>query len=361
PYYAYARQDRKVQPRVPISARLVADLLEAAGIDRVLALDLHAGQIQGFFRVPVDHLFAAPVIIDYLGKKELREPVIVAPDAGGVERARAIAKRLTASLAIIDKRREGPNSAVAMHLIGDVRGRDAVVIDDMIDTAGTLIQAVSAVAREGARRILAYGGAKPEPVLVDPKAVLKMIHGREGTTQLLTLKFDGEAGGGRRMAIIRDLQFDPVTEHLLHVDLQEVSGDRTITVRVAVRPVGEPAGVKEQKGILNIVVHELEVSCLPTAIPERIDADVSALMIGDVLTVAQLQAPQGVRILTQPGQAVATVVPPMAEEAPVAAAPAAAVVTEPEVLTERKPKEVEAPAPEEGKKPKKPEKAEKEK
>src|SRR3989449_9344961 len=215
--------------------------------------------------------------------------------------------------------------------------------------------------RAGEVPAILYGGAKPEPVLVDPKAVLKMIHGREGTTQLLTLKFDGEAGGGRRMAIIRDLQFDPVTEHLLHVDLQEVSGDRTITVRVAVRPVGEPAGVKEQKGILNIVVHELEVSCLPTAIPERIDADVSALMIGDVLTVAQLQAPQGVRILTQPGQAVATVVPPMAEEAPVAAAPTAAVVTEPEVLTERKPKEVGAPAPEEGKKPKKPEKAEKEK
>ena len=215
--------------------------------------------------------------------------------------------------------------------------------------------------RAGEVPAILYGGAKPEPVLVDPKAVLKMIHGREGTTQLLTLKFDGEAGGGRRMAIIRDLQFDPVTEHLLHVDLQEVSGDRTITVRVAVRPVGEPAGVKEQKGILNIVVHELEVSCLPTAIPERIDADVSALMIGHVLTVAQLQAPEGVRILTPPGQAVATVVPPMAEEAPAAAAPAAAVVTEPEVLTERKPKEDEAAAPEEGKKAKKPEKAEKEK
>ena len=157
PYYGYARQDRKVEPRVPITAKLVADLLEAAGIDRVLALDLHAGQIQGFFKVPVDHLFAAPVMIDYLGKKELRDAVIVAPDAGGVERARAIAKRLNAGLAIIDKRREGPNAAVAMHLIGDVRARDAVVIDDMIDTAGTLIQAVGALAREGARRILACG------------------------------------------------------------------------------------------------------------------------------------------------------------------------------------------------------------
>ncbi|MBI4271372.1 MAG: phosphoribosylpyrophosphate synthetase [Candidatus Rokubacteria bacterium RIFCSPLOWO2_12_FULL_71_22] len=165
PYYGYARQDRKVEPRVPISAKLVADLLEAAGIDRVLALDLHAGQIQGFFRVPVDHLFAAPVMIDYLGKKELREPVIVAPDAGGVERARAIAKRLNAGLAIIDKRREGPNAAVAMHLIGEVRDRDAVVIDDMIDTAGTLVQAVGALAREGARRILACG---VHPVLSGP-------------------------------------------------------------------------------------------------------------------------------------------------------------------------------------------------
>ena len=158
PYYGYARQDRKVQGRMPISAKLVADLMEAAGADRVLALDLHAGQIQGFFNVPVDHLFAGPVVmIDYLRKKDLHDPVVVSPDAGGVERARAIAKRLDAGLAIVDKRREGPNSAVAMHLIGDVEGRDAVVIDDMIDTAGTLIQAVGAIQREGARRILACG------------------------------------------------------------------------------------------------------------------------------------------------------------------------------------------------------------
>src|SRR5687767_6496808 len=157
PYYGYARQDRKVQPRVPISAKLVADLLEAAGVDRVLALDLHAGQIQGFFNIPVDHLFAAPVIIDYLGKKDLQQPVIVSPDAGGVERARAIAKRLNASLAIIDKRRDKPGAAVAMHLIGDVKDKDAIVIDDMIDTAGTLVQAVSALEREGARRIIAGG------------------------------------------------------------------------------------------------------------------------------------------------------------------------------------------------------------
>jgi len=165
PYYGYARQDRKVQPRVPISAKLVADLLEAAGVDRVLALDLHAGQIQGFFNIPVDHLFANPVMIDYLEKMDLKDTVVVAPDAGGVERARHIAKRINAGLAIIDKRREGPNSAVAMHLIGEVEGCDAVVIDDMIDTAGTLVQAVGAVQREGARRILACG---VHPVLSGP-------------------------------------------------------------------------------------------------------------------------------------------------------------------------------------------------
>ena len=165
PYYGYARQDRKVQPRVPISAKLVADLVAAAGANRVLALDLHAGQIQGFFNIPVDHLFAAPVLIEYLGTKRLEDPVVVAPDAGGVERARAIAKRLRAGLAIIDKRREGPNVSIFMHLIGDVRGRDAVIIDDMIDTGGTLVQAVDAVKREGARRILACG---VHPVLSGP-------------------------------------------------------------------------------------------------------------------------------------------------------------------------------------------------
>jgi ribose-phosphate pyrophosphokinase len=155
PYYGYGRQDRKVMPRVPISAKLVADLITTAGAHRLLAVDLHAGQIQGFFNIPVDHLFAAPVMIDYLARQDLQDPVLVSPDAGGVERARAIAKRLKAGLAIIDKRRDGPNVAVFMHLIGDVRDKDVVIIDDMIDTAGTIVQAVQALRREGARRILA--------------------------------------------------------------------------------------------------------------------------------------------------------------------------------------------------------------
>lgn len=217
-------------------------------------------------------------------------------------------------------------------------------------------QVAKRLRREGAVPAILYGGAKPEPITVDPKAVIRMIHGHEGSTQLLTLKFDGE--GGTRMAIIRDLQFDPVSEHLLHVDLQEVSADRAITVRVAVHPVGEAIGVKDTEGILNLVLHELEVACLPTRIPERIDADVSGLAIGDVLTVAELTAPEGVRILNDPGQAVATVSPPRAEEVAAVAPAAAAAVTEPEVLTERKPKEGEE-ATEEGKKPKKAEKTEK--
>jgi ribose-phosphate pyrophosphokinase len=165
PYYGYGRQDRKSQSRVPISAKLVADLITTAGTHRVLAIDLHAGQIQGFFNIPVDHLFAAPVLIDHLAKKELEDIVLVSPDAGGVERARAIAKRLRAGLAIIDKRRDGPNVAVFMYLIGEVKGKDVVVIDDLIDTAGTLIQAVEAVKREGARRVLACG---VHPVLSGP-------------------------------------------------------------------------------------------------------------------------------------------------------------------------------------------------
>jgi ribose-phosphate pyrophosphokinase len=165
PYYGYARQDRKVQPRVPISAKLVADLITVAGAQRLLALDLHAGQIQGFFDIPVDHLFAAPVIIDYVHQERLDDVVVVSPDAGGVERARAIAKRLRAGLAIVDKRRDSPNVSVFMHLIGDVRGRDVLIIDDMIDTGGTLVQASDALKREGARRILGCG---IHPVLSGP-------------------------------------------------------------------------------------------------------------------------------------------------------------------------------------------------
>lgn len=155
PYYGYGRQDRKVQPRVPITAKLVADLLTAAGVHRVLTMDLHAGQIQGFFTTPVDHLFAAPVLLQYFRERMLRDTVVVSPDAGGVERARAFAKRLDTSLAFIDKRRTGPNEAKVMYIVGEVEGRDVIIVDDMIDTGGTLTQAVPALLDKGAKRIFA--------------------------------------------------------------------------------------------------------------------------------------------------------------------------------------------------------------
>jgi len=154
PYYGYARQDRKVSPRAPISAKLIADLITTAGASRILTVDLHAGQIQGFFNIPVDHLFAAPVLLDYM--RQLRdEIVIVSPDAGGVERARAYAKRLNASLAIIDKRRESPNVSQVMNIIGDVSGLTAVLVDDIVDTGGTLVRAAYALVEKGAQTVYA--------------------------------------------------------------------------------------------------------------------------------------------------------------------------------------------------------------
>ncbi|HDH53234.1 MAG TPA: ribose-phosphate pyrophosphokinase, partial [Nitrospirae bacterium] len=155
PYYGYARQDRKSQPRVPISARLVADLLNATEINRLLTIDLHAGQIQGFFYVPVDHLYSAPVLSDYVKNKYMNDIVVVSPDAGGVERARAFAKRLDASLAIIDKRREKANVSEVMNVIGDVKGKNAILLDDMIDTAGTITSSASAIREKGAKRVVA--------------------------------------------------------------------------------------------------------------------------------------------------------------------------------------------------------------
>ena len=155
PYYGYGRQDRKVKPRVPISAKLVADLITVAGASRVVSIDLHAGQIQGYFNIPVDNLYAAPVLMKHIRTHFEDDLVIVSPDAGGVERARAYAKRLEASLAIIDKRRDAPNVAKAMNIIGEVEGRTAVILDDMIDTAGALTQAAKALKESGARKIYA--------------------------------------------------------------------------------------------------------------------------------------------------------------------------------------------------------------
>lgn len=157
PYFGYARQDRKVKPRTPISSKLVADLITAAGANRVVSVDLHAGQIQGFFNIPVDHLYAMPVMIDYLRQAGRigKDTTVISPDAGGVERARAYSKRLESTLAIIDKRRPAPNISEVMNIIGDVQGKDAVIIDDIIDTGGTLAAAARAVMDQGARSVSA--------------------------------------------------------------------------------------------------------------------------------------------------------------------------------------------------------------
>jgi ribose-phosphate pyrophosphokinase len=155
PYYGYARQDRKVAPRTPISAKLVADLLQAAGVQRIVALDLHAGQIQGFFDVPFDNLYGLPVLCSYVKDRVRDHVVVVSPDAGGVERARAFAKRLNAGLAIIDKRRERANESEVMNIIGEIKDRDCVIVDDMIDTAGTLTNSATALKQAGAARVLA--------------------------------------------------------------------------------------------------------------------------------------------------------------------------------------------------------------
>lgn len=165
PYYGYGRQDRKVKPRVPISAKLVADLITVAGADRVVSLDLHAGQIQGYFNIPVDNIFAAPLLLKHIRSHFEDSLVIVSPDAGGVERARAFAKRLAVSLAIIDKRRDTPNIAEAMNIIGDVEGKSTIILDDMVDTAGTLTQAAMALKNRGASKIYA---CCTHPVLSGP-------------------------------------------------------------------------------------------------------------------------------------------------------------------------------------------------
>jgi ribose-phosphate pyrophosphokinase len=171
PYYGYGRQDRKVKPRVPISAKLVADLITVAGANRVVSMDLHAGQIQGYFNIPVDNIFAAPVLLKYMRSHFQDNLVIVSPDAGGVERARAFAKRLGASLAIIDKRRDQPNISEAMNIIGEVEGRNAVILDDMVDTGGTLTEAARALIDRGAATIYA---CCTHPVLSGP--AMERIH-----------------------------------------------------------------------------------------------------------------------------------------------------------------------------------------
>jgi large subunit ribosomal protein L25 len=202
---------------------------------------------------------------------------------------------------------------------------------------GTGKGAAGRLRRAGHVPAVLYGVGTPESIAVSPRDVLRLIHGHEGSTRLLKVAFPGSSES--KMAIIRDMQFDPVSENLIHVDLQEVAMDRPIQVSVAVHHVGEPVGVRENQGILEMILREVQVSCLPANIPDVLEADVSGLHINEALTVKDLVAPEGVRILNDPNQAVVMVAPPIAEEAAVPGAPTAVAGPEPEVLTERKPRE----------------------
>jgi ribose-phosphate pyrophosphokinase len=217
PYYGYARQDRKDKPRVPISAKLIAKLLEKAGADRILALDLHAAQIQGFFDIPVDHLFATPVMIDYLKAVQTPATVVVSPDAGGVERARAFAKRINAPLAIIDKRRDDVNVAEVMHIIGEVADRECLIVDDLIDTAGTLVKGAEALLNDGATSVMACA----THAVLSPPAV-ERIEGSQIKEVLLTnsIPLSEEA---RRSTKIRTLSVAPLLARAIQSIHEETS------------------------------------------------------------------------------------------------------------------------------------------
>ena len=215
PYYGYARQDRKDRPRMPISAKLVASLLERAGANRVLALDLHAAQIQGYFDVPVDHLFATPVMIDYFYPMKGERLTVVSPDAGGVERARAFAKRLDAPLAIIDKRREEVNVAEVMHIIGDVEGQDCLMVDDLIDTAGTLVKGAEALLARGARSVRACA---THAVLSGPAVDRIESSGIEEVIVTNSIPLNGNASGCSRIRVLSVAQLLAQAIQSIHED-----------------------------------------------------------------------------------------------------------------------------------------------
>lgn len=217
PYYGYARQDRKDKPRVPISAKLIAKLLETAGADRILCLDLHAAQIQGFFDIPVDHLFASPVMIDYLKSVQTPDTIVVSPDAGGVERARAFAKRLNVQLAIIDKRRDDVNVAEVMHIIGDVESRDCLIVDDLVDTAGTLVKGADALIDAGAASVRACA----THAVLSPPAVQRIEASR--IAEVVLTNSIPLCEDGRNCSRIRTLSVGPLLARAIQSIHEETS------------------------------------------------------------------------------------------------------------------------------------------
>jgi len=217
PYYGYARQDRKDKPRVPISAKLIAKLLERSGADRILALDLHAAQIQGFFDIPVDHLFATPVMIEYLRTVLGPKTIVVSPDAGGVERARAFAKRMSLPLAIVDKRRDEVNVAEVMHIIGEVEGKDCLIVDDLIDTAGTLVKGAEALLAAGAASVRACA----THAVLSPPAVERI--GSSGITEVVFTNSIPLSEEGERCTRIRTLSVAPLLARAIQSIHEETS------------------------------------------------------------------------------------------------------------------------------------------
>lgn len=212
PHYGYSRQDRKSAPRTPITAKLVADMMTVAGASRVVTMDLHAGQIQGFFNIPVDNIFASPVLLDYIEKNLDRENIIcVSPDAGGVERVRHFAKKLSTDIALIDKRRTGPNVAEAMNVIGDVKEKDCIIIDDMVDTAGTLVQAAIALKKNGAKRIYCVA---THPVFSDP--ALKRIESCEELEAIIVTDTIPLSDAARKISKIKVVSTSEILAKAIH-------------------------------------------------------------------------------------------------------------------------------------------------
>src|SRR5439155_85041 len=358
-YFGYARQDRKDQPRVAISAKLMANLITHAGADRVLGMDFHSHQVQGFFDIPVDHLYAAPVFVQHYRGKALQQPVVVAPDVGSARMARGFAKRLDASLAIIDKRRPSANIAEVVNVVGEVEGRDCLIPDDMIDTAGTITEAAAALKRLGARRSFAFAthallsgpaverlrAAQLEEVTVtntirltvDALALEKALTGVEPASTVIELAVDGK----KTKVLIREIQRHAIRPDIIHVDFYEIHADEKIRLKIPVHLVGTPDGVRNAGGVLDQVMREVEIEVLPAHIPDRVELDVTPLAIGHSRHVPDRQIPN-VTILSGADLTIATVVPPRAEEVAAPTPEATTEVAEPELI--RKPREEEGEA-----------------
>eukprot|EP01030_Chromulinospumella_sphaerica_P003417 gene3417-3345_t len=333
PYFGYARQDRRPRSsRVPITAKVVANMLQAVGVDRVLTMDLHADQIQGFFDIPVDNIYASPVLLGDLRQKNYEDLIVVSPDVGGVVRARALAKQLGCDLAIIDKRRPKANVSEVMHVIGEIEGRNCVIMDDMIDTAGTLVKAAEVLKERGAKKVYAYcthpifsgpaieriskGDALDEVVVtntiplttqaaactkirqlsLDHNALWHALKKEAFHASILDMEFNGQSS----KVLLRDYQMHPYKQLVQHIDFQRVDANTTLHMKVPLHFSGEEESeaVKTDKCLINHVVTEIEVACLPANLPEFIAVDLKGLTKGVSLHLNDITLPAGCKAIT---------------------------------------------------------------